>query len=214
MKSIVSYIKESEGFSEQEYEKLKNELIKYKFNFGCIDDRRLIQIWQDEMDLDYRYLTLIEIGFTGLVHEDSLDEFGEVSVNGGSVSHGLGMFCEDMSNNFAYEWNYNRTWTLGYKDSSIITIDGYGEEDYKALRGLTKNQMYRTQENIIKRNVNAKNLLFLYMQDADSEPLYFVRNTEGLEMLKKWGEFEEWKDGRGEKKLDYIQDDYHLIYSD
>ena len=90
MKSIVSYIKESEGFSEQEYEKLKNELIKYKFNFGCIDDRRLIQIWQDEMDLDYRYLTLMEIGFTGLVHEDSLDEFGEVSVNGGSVSHGLG----------------------------------------------------------------------------------------------------------------------------
>ena len=33
-------------------------------------------------------------------------------------------------------------------------------------------------------------------------------NNKGKELFKKFGNFEEWKNGRGEIKRDYIQDDW------
>ena len=67
---------------------------------------------------------------------------------------------------------------------------------------------WRTAWTIIKNSLNLRNLVFILRTDGYEEPNYWVKNDVGLRLLKKYGEFEEWKNGRGEKRRDYIQDDW------
>ena len=176
-----------------------------KGGFVTIDDSELVRVWQDIMDVDQRELTLMLAGFTGLTNEE-LETTGTLYFPM-SKKDILDLLVEALRNEMAgYGMDDSLMFTIGYKDGSVKTFS-HDDCDFSPIRPLTDNQYGSTQEKIIRSSLNLKDLSFIIMTDGYQEPTYFATKS-GLTSLKKYGDFEEWHNGRGEKQRDYIMDDW------
>ena len=187
---------------EQQY---KIAEIIHKGKFVYFDDKKLIHVWNEVMDLEHRELTLMMAGFTGLTNE-------ELETNGTlyfpiTKEDVLSLLSEALLNEFlGYGMDDSYMFTIGYKDGTIKTYS-HGDCDFTPKRPLTNYQYGRTQEKIIRSSLHLRDIAFIVMSDGYEEPVYYT-TKEGLTALKKYGDFEEWHDGRGEKQRDYIQNDW------
>ena len=176
-----------------------------KGGYVTIDDANLVQVWQDVMNVEQRELTLMLAGFTGLTNEE-LESSGTLYFPIPKKDI-LDFLVECLRNEVAgYGMDDSIMFTIGYKDGSVKTFS-HDDCDFSPIRPLTNNQYGSTQEKIIRSSLNLKNLSFIIMTDGYQEPTYFTTKS-GLPALKKYGGFEIWHNGRGEKQRDYIQDDW------
>lgn len=163
------------------------------------------RIWCDVMDLEHRELTLMMAGFTGLTNE-------ELETNGTlyfpvAKKNILAELIEALRNELqGYGMDDSTMFTIGYKDGTVKTYS-HDDSDITLKRPLTDNQYCSTQEKIIRSSLNLRNIDFIIMSNGYQEPVYFV-TKEGIPALKQYGNFEKWYKGVGEKRRDYIQDEW------
>ena len=179
--------------------------IIHKGGYVTFEDNELVHVWNDVMDLEQRELTLMMAGFTGLTNE-------ELETNGTLYfpvpkKDILDMLIEALNNEEAgYGMDETTMFTVGYRDGDIQVFQ-HGFCDLKTVRPLTDRQSGRTRDKIISISLKVQQIAFLIMTDGYEEPVYFA-TRQGLPALKKYGGFEEWHNGVGEKQRDYIQDDW------
>ena len=177
----------------------------HKGGYVYFDDNELIHVWNDIMELEERELTLMLAGFTGLTNE-------ELETNGTlyfpiAKDEILSMLSEAFINELqGYGMDESFMFTIGYKDGTVKTYS-HGDCDFTPKRPLTNYQYGRTQDRIIRSSLHLREITFIIMSDGYQEPTYFATKN-GLLALKKYGDFEEWHNGRGERRRDYIQDDW------
>lgn len=172
-------------------------------NFDQSND--LLHVWQDLMELSDRELTLMLAGFTGLTNEEL--ESSATLYFPVPKKNLLNLLEDCLVNELTgYGFEETTSFTIGYKDG---TVKYYCEVDcdFTPKQPLTSNQSSSTQYKIVRSSLNIRNIDFIIMTDGYEEPTYFA-TKEGLPALKKYGGFEEWHNGRGEKQRDYIQDDW------
>lgn len=179
--------------------------IIHKGGYVCLDDKELYHVWSEIMDLEQREITLMLAGFTGLTNE-------ELEINGTlyfpvTKDRILVELCEALRNELqGYGMIDGTMFTIGYKNGTIKTYS-HDDCDFTPKHPLTNNQYGSTQERIIRSSLQLREITFIIMSDGFQEPTYYATKS-GLPALKKYGGFEEWHNGRGEKQRDYIQDDW------
>ena len=195
---------ETEFYTPEQQEQLAQIIHKGGFvDFG--QDKDLVHVWQDLMDLEERELTLMHAGFTGLTNEEL--ESNATLYFPVEKKDILDMLFEAIDNEEAgYGMDDSTMFIVGYRDGDIKTFQ-HNDCDFKTVRPLTNNQSWSTHSKIISTSLKVQQIVFLMMSDGYEEPVYFA-TRQGLPMLKKYGGFEEWHNGRGEKRRDYIQDDW------
>ncbi len=196
-------MKTCEYYSPEQQDKLAE--IIHKGGYVTFESPELAHVWCDLMDLNQRELTLMMAGFTGLTNE-------ELETNGTlyfpvAKEEILPWLIEALVNELQYYGMMDDLmFTIGYKDGTVRTYS-HGDCDFTPKRPLTTNQYGRTQDRIIRSSLDIRNIAYIIMTDGYQEPIYHA-TKEGLSALKEYGGFEEWRDGRGEKQRDYIQDDW------
>lgn len=160
-------------------------------------------IWSD-MSYDEKELALELAGFTGLASEDDIDN-GDLYI-AESRADFVSTLADDLSNIAGgYGIMDDRYYTFGYKDGSQKEINEY-TNDFEGV--VKEGSSFTADKNKVNALLGDRNLLFVTRTSGSDQPKYFVKNKEGMKALKKYGNFEEWKNGRGEKRRDYIQDDW------
>ena len=164
-----------------------------------------VSAWE-EMDNDQRYLALMESGFSGLTGGVDDMDMGTLYY-ARSKKELMSSLAEEMANEVAgYGGQSTKSFTIGYKDGSIKSYSDLGSS--YDLKKLTNNQGWTTQQATVSSIVKSKDINYILYQDGFSQPRYYAKNEAALNQLKKYGDFEVWKKGRGEKRRDYIQDDW------
>lgn len=160
-------------------------------------------IWSD-MSYEEKELALQMAGFTGLASSDGIEN-GDLYIAQAREDLVSGL-AENLSNmDSGYGVIDDKTYTFGYKDGTLKEVSELTND----FEGVVKDgQSFATQRNKVNSLIGDRNLLFVTETSGNNQPRYYVKNREGMKALKKYGDFEEWKGGRGEKKRDYIQDDW------
>ena len=168
-------------------------------------DRELSEVWQDLMGLKERELILMMAGFTGLTNEE-LESFASIYFPVAKEDI-LSILVEALENElYGYGMDDSTMFTIGYKDGTVVNYS-HIDCNFTPRRPLTNNQSSTTQEKIIRSSLQTRDIAFLIMTDGYEEPVYYA-TKDGMAALKKYGDFEEWHDGKGERNRDYIQDDW------
>ena len=193
----------TEHYTQEQQDKIAE--IIHKGGYVSLDDKELIHVWYDMMDLEQRELTLMLAGFNGLTNE-------ELETNGTlyfpvAKDEILSMLCEALINELlGYGMDDSYMFTIGYKDGTVKTYS-HDDCDFTPKRPLTIYQYGRTQDKIIRSSLHLRDIAFIIMSDGYEEPVYFATNN-GIPTLKRYGCFEEWHNGVGERRRDYIQYDW------
>ena len=184
----------------------QEELIRIIAKGGFVSfEMEQYQVWQDLMRLEDRELTLMMAGFTGLTNEE-LETFGSIyfPITKEDI---LSILVEALSNELqGYGMDDSTMFTIGYKDGTIVNYS-HLDCDFTPKRPLTNNQSGSTQDKVIRSSLNTRDIAFLIMTDGYEEPVYYATKN-GMATLKRYGGFEEWHNGRGERQREYIQDDW------
>lgn len=168
-------------------------------------ERELSEVWRDLMGLKERELTLMMAGFTGLTNEE-LESFASIYFPVVKEDI-LSILVEALANElYGYGMDESTMFTIGYKDGTVVNYS-HIDCDFMPKRPLTNNQSGTTQEKIIRSSLQTRDIAFLIMTDGYEEPVYYA-TKDAMSALKKYGDFEEWHDGKGEHRRDYIQDDW------
>ena len=193
----------TELFTPEQQDKIAE--IIHKGGYVSLDDKELIHVWYDMMDLEQRELTLMLAGFNGLTNE-------ELETNGTlyfpvAKDEILSILCEALINELlGYGMDDSYMFSIGYKDGTVKTYS-HDDCDFTPKRPLTICQYGRTQDRIIRSSLHLRDIAFIIMSDGYEEPVYFA-TKEGLHALKRYSGFEEWHNGVGERQRDYIQYDW------
>ena len=206
MKSLESYLLENtkeDIYSPDDQDKIAD--IINKGGYISFEDK-LGDIWYNKMSLEDRELTLMLAGFTGFINKDELAESGTfyIPIERDNL---LGILEDDITNyTTGYEIDDSTMWIIGYSDNSIKTFSEL--ENDLDVPELDINTSRTKIKNVVKSCINIQKVLFILNTNGYNEPTVWIKNNKGKELFKKFGNFEEWKNGRGEIKRDYIQDDW------
>ena len=163
-------------------------------------------IWTDIINKDQRELMLMQAGFTGMTVDDELEENGTIYVPA-SKNDLVREIQEDLVNLWTgFQMDDTTSYTIGYKDGTTVNISqDFNEVD--PVRPLTQNQLVKTHYDIAKQSLKTRDIAWIIKSDGYDEPRYYVANG-GKNSLREYGGFEFWENGRGEKRREYIQDDW------
>lgn len=205
MKSLESYLLENEEdiYSSDDQNKIVD--IINKGGYISFEDK-LGNIWYNKMSLEDRELTLMLAGFTGFINIDELEDSGTIYMP--IKRDNLLGTLEDNIRNYAtgYGIDDSTMWIIGYSDNSIKTFSEL--ENDLDIPELDINTSRTKINKVINSCINIQKVLFILNINGYNEPTVWIKNNKGKELFKKFGNFEEWKHGRGEIKRDYIQDDW------
>lgn len=154
--------------------------------------------WND-LDVASRELALMEAGFTGIADEGAENILFEVSKD-----DMLGWLADRIVSNAEGYTNSDESFTIGYKDGSRKEVNAITEEIAITYGGRTSS---RTRYDQAYRAMDRRNISFVILEDG-ARGTYYANGSDGLKMLKRYSGFEKWTNGRGEKRRDYIQDDW------
>lgn len=151
--------------------------------------------WQD-IDPDHRELALMEAGFTGLANEGAEDIIAEVS--------------KDQILSYVSDEVLNRWLGEGGSNDVMITvghIDGktYTDEEIEPVRKVTSKQSYTTQKSILNQTLTGRDVSFVLVSGPWGSEYY---SAKGNDHIQQYTGYEKWTKGRGEKRRDYVQDDW------
>ena len=151
--------------------------------------------WQD-IDPDHRELALMEAGFTGLASDGAEDIITEVSKD-----HILSYVSDEILNRWLGQEGSNDIMiTVGHTDGKTYT-----DEEIEPSRKITDRQSYATQKNIIKQTMTGRDVSFVLVQGPWGSNYWAAK---GNDHIQQHTGYERWKNGRGEKRRDYVQDDW------
>ena len=205
MKSLESYLLENEEdiYSSDDQNKIVD--IINKGGYISFEDK-LGNIWYNKMSLEDRELTLMLAGFTGFINIDELEDSGTIYMP--IKRDNLLGTLEDNIRNYAtgYGIDDSTMWIIGYSDNSIKTFSEL--ENDLDIPELDINTSRTKINKVINSCINIQKVLFILNINGYNEPTVWIKNNKGKELFKKFGNFEEWKHGRGEIKRDYIQDNW------
>lgn len=175
-------------------------------NGGFVNFGDFSRIWTDIMDKDQRELMLMQAGFTGMTVDDELEESGTIYVPA-SKNDLVREIQEALVNEWeGYGMDDSTTFTIGYKDGTTVDVSrDFNEVD--PVRPLTANQQVKTHYDIAKQSLKTRDIAWIIKTDGYDEPRYYVANG-SKNSLREYGGFEFWNNGRGEKRREYIQDDW------
>lgn len=178
-----------------------------KGGYVQIDDRELADVWIDDMTLDEKELTLMLAGFTGMINEE-LEENGTMYFPLPKKEL-VGLFVDQLVNQLDGNGMEESTmFTIGYKDGTVKYLAELDDDFSDSVR-FTDKISYSGLHRKAKEAIGLSNVTFIIKSDGYDEPNYWVADDEmAKEQLRKYGGFEYWKKGRGEKRRSYIQDDW------
>ena len=179
------------------YDKEWNDMVNAIYTGGDLD----MDVW-DEMSSSQRELALMEGGFTGLIS----DEFDQgMLYYEDKKSQFVSSLAEALSNELANGMDETTVFTIGYKNGQVKRIS-HGDNEVGDM-GVTNRQSFSTQKEKVQSALSDRKINFIIKTDGYSQPTYYV-TRDGMNDLKQYGGFEQWKKGRGEKRRDYVQDDW------
>ena len=147
-------------------------------------------------------LALMEAGFSGAITDDL--ENGTVYIEA-EKNDLVSSFQEDLVNEMqGYGMDDSTSWTILYKDGSKKYLSHDMENDFDDTH-ITKG-MYKQAYTNAKNALKLSNVAAIIKSDGYEQPRYYVAKG-GEKQMRDYG-FEFWKKGRGEKKRNYIQDDW------
>ena len=177
--------------SESEYQSLVNSVA----NKEDIE-REKWEILSDEQ----QELALMEAGFTGAISDDLSD--GTIYYQE-SKDNIVSRFTEALVNEMQGYGINDEFYTVLYKDGSKKYLDEMNNDFDKAH--ITK-YMYKQAYTNAKNALQLSKVAAIIVSDGFDQPRYYVAKG-GEQQMRDYG-FEFWKNGRGEKKRAYIQDDW------
>ena len=167
-------------------------------------DRADADAWSD-MTLDERELTLMLAGFSGLTNEE-LEDTGTI-YSPIAKSQLVEEFQDALANELGFHGMDDSTvFTIGYKDGTRKYLSSM-DNDFEDA-GITPSQGSRTQWAKAKSALRLRDVAYIIRTNGYDEPNYYANGEQGMQLLKSYGGFEQWKKGRGEKNRQYIQDDW------
>lgn len=167
-------------------------------------DRVDADAWSD-MTLDERELTLMLAGFSGLTNEE-LEDTGTI-YSPIAKSQLVEEFQDALANELGFHGMDDSTmFTIGYKDGTRKYLSSM-DNDFEDA-GITPSQGSRTQWAKAKSALRLRDVAYIIRTNGYDEPNYYANGEQGMQLLKSYGGFEQWKKGRGEKNRQYIQDDW------
>lgn len=189
---------------EQIAETMANAIEKYGwFSFeGAQRDA-----WGD-MTTDERDLTLMYAGFTGMIDEDEYENFGTIYIPMDKKK-----LVEELKEQLVNDWQgygveESTMFTIGYKDGSRKYLSQL-ESDFEPSRPVTNRTTSRSASELAQGSIKLRDVAYIIRSNGYDEPNYWVANNDtAKELLRKYGNFEFWRKGRGEKRRSYIQDDW------
>ena len=164
----------------------------------------LSDIW-DDMNQDQRELALMEAGFSGLIGEDL--DMGNLYYAGDKDAL-LSRLEEDIvnENDPAYGMDDSTSWTIRYTDGRTRSLSRGMDNDFEIKMSAAGS--YSANYRKARSAIQVSKVAWILKSDGYDQPEYYVRNDAAMADLKKYGGFERWKNGRGEKRRNYIQDDW------
>ena len=167
-------------------------------------DRVDADAWSD-MTLDERELTLMLAGFSGLTNEE-LEDTGTI-YSPIAKSQLVEEFQDALANELGFHGMDDSTmFTIGYKDGTRKYLSSM-DNDFEDA-GITPSQGSRTQWAKAKSALRLRDVAYIIRTNGYDEPNYYANGEQGMQLLKSYGGFEQWKKGCGEKNRQYIQDDW------
>ncbi len=158
-------------------------------------------LWES-LSNEQQELALMEAGFSGAITDD-LDN-GTVYIEEKKDTL-VSWFQEDLVNEMqGYGMDDSVQWTVLYKDGSKKYLSHDMENDFDSTHitaGMYK-QAYTNAKNALKLSQVAA----IIKTDGYDQPRYYVAKG-GEKQMHDYG-FEFWKHGKGEKKRNYLQDDW------
>lgn len=210
MKSLYKFLLENkkQEIYDDRFSDVENKIINKLANGGRIEwDEDEHDAWE-EMDKDTRELMLMVSGFTGLTNDDELEDVGTIY----TAIDKKEMFTELIEQMVNYVTKYGMddsySYHILYNDNKIIHVSEdnfeYEFDDTKYNRGTS----WKTAETLVKKLLKQRNIECILCQNGYGEPYYWCKDDFALARLQKYGGFEYWENGRGEKRRNYIQDDW------
>lgn len=158
-------------------------------------------LWESLSD-EQQELALMEAGFTGAITDDLSN--GTVYIPA-MKDDMVSRFQEDLVNEMqGYGMDDSTSWTILYKDGSKKYLNHDIENDFDGVH-ITKG-MYKQAYTNAKNALQISKVAAIIKTDGYDQPRYYVAKG-GEKQMHDYG-FEFWKKGRGEKKRNYIQDDW------
>ena len=158
-----------------------------------------------KMSQEQRELALMEAGFSGAISDDFDNGVLYNEVSKESI---IDLVRDDIVNRSLNDDNYfddSISIHILYKDGTRKYIDEF-TNDFDDVH-ITNNMSYKGQKAAAQNGLKISKVDAIIRSDGYDQPRYYV--AKGYEkQLKDYAGFEFWKKGRGEKKRDYIQDDW------
>ena len=154
----------------------------------------------DDLDDASRELALMEAGFTGLANEGAEDIMFE-----DPRDELLGLLADNIvSDAMGYQHDNDVTATIVYKNGSERRFDSLNDDfDIGPVGRSSSRGLYDRAY----RSMDRRNISYITYSDA-SNSRYYANGEEGMNRLIRDTGYEKWKNGRGTKRRDYIQDDW------
>ena len=185
--------KSSDYISENQYQSLVDSINKNEIPNN--------DLWE-QLSKEQQELALMEAAFSGAITDDL--EHGTVYIEA-EKNDLVSSFQEDLVNEMqGYGMDDSTSWTILYKDGSKKYLSHDMENDFDdthITKGMFK-QAYTNAKNALK----ISNVAAIIKSDGYEQPRYYIAKG-GEKQMRDYG-FEFWKKGRGEKKRNYIQDDW------
>lgn len=157
----------------------------------------------DGLTTEQKELALMQGGFTGLIGDDF--ENGMLYYPTEDKKHLLSWMADDIANsNDVYGMDDSVHWTVKYTDGTTKNLSEGDSDYYEDWRGKSSAFTKRRTAQLIQTS----KIAWILRTDGYDQPSYWVKDEKALASLKKYGGFERWKKGRGEKRRDYVQDDW------
>lgn len=190
-KNPSTSVNEQEGLSQRQWDAIVSGIAKS----GDIDYDQ----WQ-ELDQEQQELALMEAGFTGAISDDLGDATLYLPE---SKDNMVAWFQDDLVNEMWGHQIQDISWTVLYKDGSKKYLDETSNDFADAH--ITNNMVKQAYTNA-KKALRLGSVAAIIRTDAGGQPTFYLAKG-GEQRMREYG-FELWKNGRGEKKRDYIQDDW------
>ena len=154
----------------------------------------------EKLSLEQQEVALMQAGFSGAVSDDLTEGTMYIPTSKDSI---VTQFVESLVNEMQ---------GYGIKDESYTVL--YKNGDKKYLDEMTNDfgnahitdKMYKQAYTNAKNALQISKVAAIIKSDAFDQPRYYVAKGGEKQMQDYGSEF--WNNGKGEKKRDYIQDDW------
>lgn len=153
-----------------------------------------------DLNSEQKEVALMTAGFTGAISDDIEDGTMYIPTTKDNI---VAQFQDTLVNAMQGYQVLDEFYTVLYKDGSRRYLDETTNDfDFAHI---TKNMGKQAYTNA-KSALQLSKVAAIIRSDAFDQPRYYVAKG-GEQQMRDYG-FEFWKSGRGEKKRDYIQDDW------